>query len=729
MERTGDRPHEIVDLYERVARDVVYRVVLHPRPHLAYLGPGIRQLTGHPREAFYQDPELAFRLLHADDRIHVSGLDPADPPPLLTIRLHLPDGSLRVTEHRLRCVREGSRVVALEGAARDVDEPARQRDRARRLVRLRAALQALTREFLEGELDARFYQHVLDRAVELVPGAQAASLTRRTPRGTFAFAAVAGFGSDVVGLELSEEELLRDTSSRRPAILRGYPPHTLEPETHAILFGPSGRTDDIAATLSLPVFVHGRAEAFLNLDNFDDRDAFDEEALEIADLFGQQISAMLHRVVAEEALTREAYLDPLTGLPNRRLAADRLAVALRRAQRDGSAVAVLFVDLDNFKTVNDGRGHEVGDALLREAARRLDEGTRDADTVARWSGDEFMVVLTDLRHPGDADRRAQALLARLRGPYAVGGANLHASASIGYTVYPWDDGDAQQLLGHADMALLHAKRSGKDAAAAYRGEMGTDARRWLEVSRALREVVDRGHGLALHYQPRVSLRDGSITSVEALARWHHAELGAVPPIEFIAVAEESGLIGPLGDAILHLACRQIRRWLDAGTPRVVAVNLSARQLREPDLVDRVARSLADQGVDGRLLELEITESAAMTDIDDSVRKLRGLRALGVALSIDDFGTAYSSLAYLQRLPVDAIKIDRSFLQALGPEPDPDVREAAIVAAIVALGHALGVRLIAEGVETEGQRRFLVDLGCDEAQGYHLGRPAPAPALD
>ncbi len=728
MERTGARASDVVALYERIARDVVYRYELAPTRGFRYLSPSVLELTGHPVDAFYHDAEFYRRLVHADDLAHLDSLDPREPPTHLTLRLVRSDGTLRVTEHTLRAVRRGGEVVALEGTVRDVDEPEHQRNRARRLVRLRGALRALTREFLEGEFDARFYQHVLDRAVEMVPGAHAASLSRRTPRDTFEFVAVAGFGKEILGIELRHDQLLRDTESQRPTILRGYPPHDLDPRARAVLYGPAGRTEDIRATLSVPVFVHGRAEAFFNLDNFDDEDAFGEEALEIADLFGQQIAALLHRVVLEETLAHEAHYDALTGLPNRRLASDRLEVARRRSIRNGHATAVLFVDLDNFKTVNDGHGHGAGDALLVQVASRLAAATRDSDTVARWSGDEFMVVLSDLSHPADAQRLADTLLAALRRPYTVGEVQIYASGSIGYTVAPWDDGDTQALLGHADMALYHAKGRGKDTAVAYSGEMSARAHRWLRVSRALRDLLETGEGLELHYQPRIEIKTGRITSYEALARWTHAEMGVVSPAEFIAVAEEGGLIGALGDAILDLACVQVRHWADEGLERVVAVNLSARQLREPDVVERVARSLAAHGLRGSLLEFEVTESAAMTDIDDSVRKLTALRELGVTISVDDFGTAYSSLAYLQRLPVDAIKIDRSFLGALGHEPNPAANEASIVVAIIALGHSLGLRLIAEGVESAAQLHFLEAVHCDEAQGYHLGRPAPGPNL-
>ena len=420
--------------------------------------------------------------------------------------------------------------------------------------------------------------------------------------------------------------------------------------------------------------------------------------------------------------------DALTGLHNRAAFTTRLERALARTPAQ-SAASLLFVDLDGFKLVNDKHGHAVGDALLREVAERLRGSLRRGDLAGRLGGDEFTVLLANLAKPDQGAEVAQKLLEALTAPYRLGEKVLNVGTSIGVAHYPLHAGDADALIGCADSAMYRAKYGGKnhcqvfDGAAPFPAHGRTEAR--------LRDALERGE-FRLHYQPQFDLQSGSIEGVEALARWEHPERGLVPPDEFIPVAERTGLIVPLGAFVLREACRQAKAWERAGSPPLrVAVNVSALQFAQDDFVASVARCLEESGLEARWLELEITESLLMQDVGGAVTALHRLRALGVQVAIDDFGTGYSSLAYLQKLPIQRLKIDRSFLFSLDDAPlsAPHASsEAAILTAITNLAHNLGKRVVAEGVETPSQKLFLREIGCDTAQGFLFAKPLPAPEV-
>ena len=431
------------------------------------------------------------------------------------------------------------------------------------------------------------------------------------------------------------------------------------------------------------------------------------------------LNDVTYRVNAEARLNHLANHDALTGLPNRNLLNDRLAHAIAR-RREGLA-AVLFLDLDRFKLINDSYGHDVGDELLKAVAARLTACLRDEDTVARLGGDEFVVLLEDLSGADTAAIIAGKLASRLSEPLVIGGHELPVSASIGIALYPRDGGYAQDLLKNADTAMYRAKESGRGGFCFFAGEMNAHALRRLTLENELRRALDHGE-LEVFYQPQVMMSDARLIGAEALVRWRHPIKGLVSPLDFIAVAEETGLIVALGEQVLRMACRQIADWQRRGLPPLtVAVNLSPRQFRQVDLVETIAAVIAETGIDPVFLELEITESAAMQDADSTIDALQKLHAMGVALAIDDFGTGYSSLAYLKRFPIDKLKIDRSFI--LGVPEDSD--DTAIVQAIAAMASSLGLKLLAEGVENETQRAFLAAHGCSAAQGYLFGRPQPA----
>ena len=434
---------------------------------------------------------------------------------------------------------------------------------------------------------------------------------------------------------------------------------------------------------------------------------------------------------ANEELRRRAFIDPLTGLPNRMLFEDRLLHAMQRYDRDDDSrarrepckLAVLFVDLDGFKPINDMLGHAVGDEVLKEAARRLRTATRDSDTVARIGGDEFVLLAEDVSDVADCASLANRVIQVLAQPLEVQGHQVTLSGSVGVALYP-EHGDRMKLVQNADAAMYTAKRAGGNTYALFESRMNEGLQDQLSLQQDLRHALERGE-LQLHYQPKIDARQGRLQGVEALLRWQHPTRGMVGPNVFIPIAERFGLINGLGNWVIEESCRQMRVWADQGMLMSVAINLSVHQLRTEDLVHRIESALTRHRVMPSQLLCEITESVAMEDIESTQRAFEALSRIGVYLSIDDFGTGYSSLSYLRQLPARQLKIDRSFVADI--EVRPDAR--AIVSAVIQLAHQLGLRVVAEGVETEGQRDILLVLQCDELQGYLLARPMAVEALD
>jgi diguanylate cyclase (GGDEF)-like protein len=424
----------------------------------------------------------------------------------------------------------------------------------------------------------------------------------------------------------------------------------------------------------------------------------------------------------QQRLVRQALHDALTGLPNRDLFADRVSQAIRAADRELRPAALLLLDLDRFKDVNDTLGHHHGDQLLIQVGQRLSGTLRAADTVARLGGDEFAVLLPGANAEG-ASAVAGKLRAALHQPLLLNEVTLDLDASIGIAAYPDHGSDAAELLQHADVAMYLAKLT-HVGSLVYDPSVDQHSPKRLALLGGLRLALERDQ-LLLHYQPKADLQSGDVRGVEALVRWRHPEHGLLGPGEFIPLAERTGLIHPLTKAVLDTALEQAARWRRAGHSLSVAVNVSTRCLLDPTFPDQVAGQLADREVPPQLLVLEITESAVMADPARALQVLRGLHALGVAIAIDDFGTGYSSMAYLKELPVDELKIDRSFVNQMAASP----RDAVIVRSTIDLGHNLGLRVVAEGVETRQDWEALTALGCDLAQGYYLGRPMPAAELE
>ena len=422
----------------------------------------------------------------------------------------------------------------------------------------------------------------------------------------------------------------------------------------------------------------------------------------------------------EEQLQRQVYHDTLTGLPNRLLFQDRLALAVAQAHRHGNGLAVLFLDVDRFKVINDSLGHSVGDRLIREVAVRLRSCLREGDTVARLGGDEFTLLLPDVGQAVDAAKVAKKVLDLVRMPIELDGRELFVTSSMGISLYPDDGRDAETLVKNADAAMYRAKEQGRDLYQLYTPALNATALERLALESSLRKALAHSE-LLLHYQPILDVATRRVHGVEALLRWRHPELGLVPPGDFIPLAEVTGLILAIGPWVLRAACAQARAWQDLQPGLRMAVNLSARQFQEAGLVGHVTDALADTGLDPHCLQLEITESSAMQNAQTAIQTLRELKALGVGLSIDDFGTGYSSLSYLKRFPIDTLKIDQSFIRDIGTDPD----DAAIASAIIALAHTLKLTVVAEGVETADQLEFLTRHGCDRTQGYFFSRPLAA----
>ena len=436
----------------------------------------------------------------------------------------------------------------------------------------------------------------------------------------------------------------------------------------------------------------------------------------------------------EARIQHQATHDALTGLPNRLLFRDILVHAAAHALRTEKLLAVMFLDLDGFKNINDTQGHDCGDKLLIEIAQRLtttlrgnDLVARDDDIIARQGGDEFTILLQGVTIVENIIQIAERILAAIAVPFEGDGHEVHITASIGITVFPFDDTDIENLLQNADTAMYRAKESGKNNFQFYTAEMNALIRKRMAIENGLRQALARNE-FVLHYQPQMDIRIGKMVGVEVLVRWSHPEKGLIPPAVFIPVAEESGLIVQLGEWVLRTACQQRKRWQDAGLPHVrMAVNLSARQFRDPQLAAVVAKVLADVGLDPHSdhLELELTESLLMQDMERSLVTLHKLHQMGICLSIDDFGTGYSSLSYLKRFPIHTLKIDQSFVRDITTDP----KDATMAATIVALAHNLELNVVAEGVETAEQLALLRDMQCDQMQGYYFSRPLPAEELE
>ncbi len=578
-----------------------------------------------------------------------------------------------------------------------------------------------------------FYKRLLEYALRTFHKADAGSILLRTKDNKFCFVASEGFDfSELQGVSLSESELLVSPDMN---------PQIIHPDTQvyeAVLTKENrqalarvGRISEIKSTLFIPVLFENNLIALLSLDSFEGSCELDPETEAMAKVFAAQMAVLLQRyklsddlAASNQRLERLANYDVLTGLPNRAHFYKHLDDAIQQANQE-SGLALFFLDLDGFKLINDSLGHAAGDQLLLQAAQRITKCLRRSDLVARLGGDEFTIVLENLASPGVAIKIAEKVLHNLRQAFYIFGQEFKVTASIGIAYYPYHAKDAEALVKLADIAMYQAKSQGKNRFFLFSEELDRNVTDKMQLLRDMQQALQED-AFELYYQPRVNLKTGEVSSAEALLRWQHPERGFVSPVVFIPLAEESGMINALGDWVLTKVCAQIQAWHRKGIKLRLAANVSVHELQDKGFVAKVLNTIKQFDIPAELLELEITESTAMFNVELNIHKLEQLAAEGITLAIDDFGTAYSSLNYLKRLPVHCLKIDRSFVQDI---TESDSVNRAIVRSIIALAESMELGVVAEGVETLAQLEFLKAHNCDEAQGYFFSRPVPAEQLE
>jgi diguanylate cyclase (GGDEF)-like protein/PAS domain S-box-containing protein len=612
---------------------------------------------------------------------------------------------------------DSGRAVRMIGAMADITV----RKQAEEKVRNQALQQRLIAQFGHQALASVDLPSVLNHAVNLVRETlkvDFCAVLELSPEGDHGiYRAGAGFPEERVGTQTPPFR----PGSRIAHVLATREPVMVEDYATELRFPPSPMEKlGVRSGIQLPIPGGSGIFGLLGAHACSPR-RFSRDDASFLQSIANILAVAIERKNAEDRLAHLAQFDSLTGLPNRYLFHDRLLQSVAQAKRSAKVMAVLFIDLDRFKLVNDTLGHRAGDQLLREAALRLAQNVRSGDTVGRFGGDEFGAILSDLGKPSDASVVAQKVIESLAQPFHLDGQETFISASVGITIFPSDGDNPEALIMNADTAMYRAKDQGRNSYQFYTREMNERALKRVQTEASLRRALDRGEFL-LHYQPRLALASGTITGFEALLRWRHPERGIVLPSEFIPVLEDTGLIVPVGEWVMREVCRQLNAWSRAGIVNLpVAINLSARQFQQRNLERTVCRILEEASIPPSLVQFELTESLLMKDPEAAARTLQRLKELGVTVSVDDFGTGYSSLAYLKRFPIDALKIDQAFVRDITVNQD----DAVITLAIIGLAHSLGLKVVAEGVETREQADMLARHGCDEIQGYFLAAPADA----
>jgi len=704
----------------------VYTAEPGPNGRWRYVSPQVEEILGYSPRDFVSDPTLWSRLLHADDRERTLELETQQVPG---------DRRTKPAEYRMR-TRSGDTVWLLDQAVLELDEEGvpvwhgvlyeiTERKETEEELQRALAQQAVVARLGERALQNGDPEELMKAATELiggVPGIDGACIWE------------VGRDGRRLSLRAGLDEELRGGGRRVSAARDSHAGAALDSGTHAIVANWQQETRHtmppvlrvVGAASSLAVVIDGKSRPFGVLDVHSTApNRFSAKDVPFVQAAANVLADAIERHAADQALRYRVLHDSLTGLPNRLSFVDSLEQALSRAAVSGSPVGILFLDLDHFKLINDSLGHHAGDALLRAVAPRLRSHLRPGDIVARFGGDEFGILIDRLADEGEALAIADRVAAAFAHPFSIDGVDHFVTASIGVAVAGTGEGRAvngELLIRDADAAMYRAKEGGRSRCVLFDAEMRAGAMRRLEVERELRHALERDE-LALYYQPVVDLRNGEINGLEALVRWRHPDRGLLDPPEFVSVAEDSGLIEPIGRWVQERACRQALEWHQLrpdSRPFDVAVNLSARQVAHRDLPATVEEVIARTGLDPVHLRLEITESVLVEESATAISSLAALSELGVRLVLDDFGTGYSSLAYLNRFPFHALKIDRSFVDPLGIEQEA----TAIVEAIIGMARALSLEVIAEGVESEVQLAELRRLGCDYAQGhlFHAAMP-------
>lgn len=650
---------------------------------LVYISPACEQMTGYTLEELYHNPSFMEEMVLPEDRVlwdehqrsvHENSIDYCTLKPL-EFRIRTKEGHVRWISHICSPLKDDSgRFLGIRGSNTDITER-RQNEEDMRLAG------KVFENTSEGVLVTDEFGNIVfvNKAFERISGYAEEEVIGKNPR-------ILKSGQHQRSYYLEMWQVLTESGEWQGEIWNRRKNGEIYPEWLTI----SAIKDNVG------------------------------HVVQYAAVFSDLTSRKQH----EERIKHLAYHDALTGLPNRYLFLDRLTLALARAHRTGAKIAVLFLDLDRFKDVNDTLGHAAGDMLLKEVGKRLEHCLREEDTVARMGGDEFTVLLPEINDVGDIEIVARKVLEMFTQPLTLEGEEIFITASLGIAVAPEDGQDAQTLLRHADMAMYKSKEQGKNRFGFFRTEMSVQAHERLTVEQRLRRALERDE-FVLHYQPQVDVYSKQLIGIEALLRWQSPEAGLVPPMRFIPVAEETGLILPIGEWVLRTACRQNVAWQEAGFPPLrMAVNLSARQFHQENLVGRIEDILMETGLSPNWLELEITETVAMHNVALTSSVLRKLKGMGIHIAIDDFGTGYSSLNYLKRFPIDTLKVDQSFIRDSVTDPE----DAAIVATILVLARNLNYLAIAEGVETPEQLEFLQERECDGFQGYLISEPLPAEGM-